>query len=130
MLHRLHIYTVHVKPGPRNAAQAPVFVREGFSFPAFIFTLAWSLYYRLWVVSALMLGFNVLVMWTEQEGLLTQPSVFVLLLAMQIFIGFHGNDWRRRALGKRGYITTAVVTGDSRLRAELRYFDQLVGQPG
>lgn len=124
MFHRLHIYTVHIKPGTRHTREQPIFVREGFSFPAFILTLLWSLYHRLWLVSAAMLAFNLLVMGLETEGFLSQPSVYVLMLAMQLFLGFHGNDWRRAALTRRGFITTAVVTGDSRLRAELRYFDE------
>jgi hypothetical protein len=124
MLNFIHIYTVHAKRGYQAEENLPLFVREGFNLWAFLFTLLWAFYHRLWLVSALMLGFNAIVMMLEQREIITSISATVLLLAMQVITGFHGNDWLRSKLKKRGFITTGIVTGDSLIRAEQRYFER------
>lgn len=126
MLKGLKIYTVHNKPGSRVQEDMPLFIRDGFNIFAFVFTLFWALYHRLWKVAALVFAFNVGVGFMQEAGFISEASGVVLLLAAQIFMGLEGNDWRRAALQKRGYITEGIVTGDSLLRAEQRYFDQRV----
>jgi hypothetical protein len=127
MFNRLHIYTVHMKPGTRPETGQPVFVREGFNVFAFLLTLLWTLYHRLWLASAAMLGFNALLMMLEYAEILSEGGILALMLGMQLVIGFHANDWWRAKLKARGYITAGLVTGDSSLRAELRFFEQYAG---
>lgn len=127
MFHALHIYTVHIKPGRGLRDASPVFVREGFNLYGFVFTLAWALYHRLWLASALMLAFNAGVVWLNEAHALSDAGTYCTLLAMQLVIGFHGNDWVRGALTRRGFLTAGIVTGDSRLRAELRFFEHYAG---
>ena len=123
-LNSLHIYTVHLRPGQQAGDDMPIFVREGFNIWAFLFTLLWSLYHRLWMLSGLMLGYNLLVMSLQHSSLITSMSASVLMLGMQVIIGFHGNDWVRSKLRRRGFITAGIVTGESLIRAEQRFFEQ------
>lgn len=125
MFRNLHIYTVHIKPGAKQD-DLPLFIREGFNVWAFALAFFWTLYHRLWLVSAIAVAYNVGVMWLLNHEIISEGTQFALLFGQQLVMGFHANDWRRTGLAKRGYITTGIVTGESLLRAEQRYFEQTV----
>jgi hypothetical protein len=122
---RLHIYTVHIKP-ERKAGQASDirFVEEGFSWMAFVFSTLWALYNRLWLMAGLIIALNVLMMMVAETIRLDVISLSILQLGFQVWIGFHGNDFLRSALRKRGYVTYALVSGENTMRAEQRFFDR------
>ena len=48
---------------------------------------------------------------------------FLELSQGELYVG-STNDLKRRSLKKRGYITTDIVTGDSKMRAEQRFYDR------
>src|SRR5687767_9386244 len=124
MFHRLHVYTVHTKPGSASEAEDVQLVREGFSWGALLFTLLWALYHRLWLSAAAIFGALGVLYAVEESGLFSALGMALLQLAMQVVIGFHGNDWRRSGLKKRGYLTTDIVTGENQLRAQRRFFER------
>lgn len=125
MLRRLQIYTVHTNPSQSPRDAVPVFLREGFNWYAFLFTFVWALYHRLWLVASLIFGFNIAVGFLQSSGLISQESAYIILIASQVIMGFEGNDWVRSKLTRRGYITAGIISGDSLLRAQQRFFDQL-----
>ncbi len=125
MFNRLHIYTVHTKPGVKPENESPLFVREGFNVFAFVLTLAWTLYHRLWLASAGILAVNFLLMLCQDAEIFSEPGTLALMLGVQVMVGFHANDWYRAGLKRRGYIIAGIVTGDSQLRAQQRFFEQL-----
>lgn len=124
MFQKLRIYTVHQRAGRRLEDEAPVFVREGFSWGAFLFTPAWTLYHRLWLPSACVVAFVVVLAVLQQQGLVSDNGGLALMLGMELIAGFHGNDWRRAGLKKRGYVTAGITSGETLMRAERRFFDQ------
>ncbi len=52
---RATIYTVHVR-GRGRADDDVVLVKDGFSWPAFFFSLIWALWHRLWFFALIMRG--------------------------------------------------------------------------
>lgn len=128
MFHGLKLYTVHTKPGSDHTLDKPVFLREGFNWFAFLFTFFWALTHRLWVFALAILLANVAVVMAMRFGYVHQLSGGVVQFALQIMVGFMANDALRSAMQKRGYIFQDLTSGESRLGAELRYFDRLVAQ--
>jgi len=122
----MKIYTVHIKPGMANASQRPVFVREGFNIWAFLFTVLWALYHRLWLPALLMAAFNTLLLCMLKEQVLNQASIGAIHLGFHAVIGFWGNDWLRARLTRRGYILADITASDNLLRAEQRYFERIL----
>lgn len=120
---RLHIYTVHVNPSIPQPYEAAEFVAEGFSAKAFVFPFLWMLYFRLWWYAVGLGLFNLALFLLADNGG-SRVMVLIVQLAAHVLIGFHANDWRRWRLRQKGYILTDLVTGDSKLRAELRFFDR------
>ena len=111
----MKIYSVHELPG--GSLDEAVFVKQGFSWPAFLFTFAWCLWQRLWVAAAL-----ILVLLTAIVTLFSDGAAAALTLVVSLAMGCWANDLRRRALLAAGYRETQLVPGRNLEDAELRYF--------
>lgn len=128
----MQIYTVHVKQGPDgdltadHQAQA-VFVREGFSFWAFLLQPLWALYHRLWLVAVLIFATAVLLGLAAGALGLSGWQSFCLQILLAVAIGVLAGDFRRWTLGRRGYAVQAVVAGEVLEDAESRYFGEALG---
>lgn len=120
----MKIYTVHIKPGSTHAQDKPIFLREGFNWPAFLFGAFWALYHRLWLPALYIFLADAMVMMFDKENIFSMPILAVLQLGVHVLVGFHANDWRRTKLAKDGYILSDITASDSLLRAEQRYFER------
>lgn len=120
----MRIWTVHANPvGPgqgagRSRSLLPVLVPEAFSWTALLFGPLWLLAHRLWLEAALALGVVLL------AGLLLPGSLALpALVAIQLVLGLHAQDLRRRALARRGRPVTQVVAEHDADRALARLLD-------
>jgi hypothetical protein len=120
------VYTVHEPPRRNDDALAHTdrfkFVRDGFSWPAFLFAPLWMLRYRLWLalivylLVAFALGAATRVL---GDGDWPMAISFLVLL----LVGFEASTLRRYGLARRGWKTVGVVVGDDLEAAERRFFD-------
>lgn len=119
---RTRIYTAHVRQWSASTDREAVFVREGFSWGAFFFSVLWALRYRMWLTAVFLFAISValnLACTVLQVDPITEAAIGV---ALALIIGWEGNDWRRRSLGRRGYVTAAVIAAENLLEAERRFF--------
>jgi hypothetical protein len=132
------VYTVH-EPPPKRYQSEPdpdrfVFVRDGFSFWAFLLGPLWMLRHRMWLVLiayvVLAFGLRFCLQRLGAEGAV--PAVVGLLVAL--LVGFEAGSLRRFTLSRRRFTNVGVIVGDDREVAEQRFFDAwimgLVPQPG
>jgi hypothetical protein len=114
-------YTVHVRGRGRADADV-IFVKDGFSWPAFFFTVIWALYQRLWMF-ALVVAASGIAIGMASELLLLDPLTDAAVgLGWSALVGFEANDARRRALLRRGYDDEDVILGQNLAQAEHRFF--------
>ena len=120
------VYTVHEPPRRNDDALAHTerfaFVRDGFSWPAFLFTPLWMLRYRLW------LAFIVYLLVVSALGAATRALgggdwLMAISLLVSLLVGFESSTLRRYGLARRGWNTVGVVVGDDVEAAERRFFD-------
>ena len=127
------VYTVHEPPSRAGAAASDVerfaFVRDGFSWWAFLFAPLWMLRHRMWLV---LLGYMVVV--AALAGVLhlhgTPAAGTVVWALLALFIGFEAGTLRRFGLARRGYRNIGLVVGDDLELAERRFFDSWVRKAG
>jgi hypothetical protein len=99
-----------------------MFVRDGFSFAAFLFGPLWFLWHRLWlallgyVAVAVVLGAGMRFVDTAY-GIRGLAGLLVALL-----IGFEASSLRRWTLTRRGWKDRGVVVGEDLEAAERRFF--------
>jgi hypothetical protein len=113
---------VVMEPGARATAdgESAVFVRDGFSFIAFLVPFAWLFWHRLWIEGALALGALLLLGVLDDVGGMGMIAVGLSLL-MSIYVGLEGPALRMAALRRRGWRDRAVIDADCLDDAETRY---------
>ncbi len=118
-------YTVHLRRHGLDPDRDLVLVKEGFSWPAFLFSMLWALWHRLWLSAFVFLALGAGLDSTLSALGAGDAARAVLTLAYMVLIGYSANDLRRRGLARRGYRPLGLVTGTSRDAAEQRLFDRL-----
>ena len=121
------VYTVHQPPVKKYEASPDperfAFVRDGFSFWAFLFGPLWMLRHRMWLV---VIGYIVLVVVLEL-GLravgASGSAKFIAGLLFAILIGMEAGTLRRFTLGRRRWKNIGLIVGDDREAAERRFYD-------
>jgi hypothetical protein len=104
-------------------AERFAFVRDGFSWAAFLFGPLWMLRHLLIIE---LIGWIVLVAALAVTArLLPLPSdaTWLLLLLLAILIGLEASTLRQWALRRRGWYELGVVAADDIATAERRFFD-------
>jgi hypothetical protein len=121
------IYTVHQPPlRKRDSGPDPerfLFVRDGFSFWAFLFGPLWMLRHRMWLV---LLGYIVVAVAVQAAMQVTGVSAGSAAFAgfmLALLIGMESGTLRRFALGRRGWQTVGTVVGGDREEIERRFFN-------
>jgi hypothetical protein len=123
----MSIYTVYEPPlKAHESAPDPerfVFVRDGFSFWAFLLAPWWMLRHRLWLA---FVCYVILAVALSVALRLIGASAAVALVAGALFsllVGFEAATLRRFGLARRGWRNVGIVVGDDVESAERRFFD-------
>jgi Protein of unknown function (DUF2628) len=129
----MSIYTVYEPPlKAHESAPDPerfVFVRDGFSFWAFLLAPWWMLRHRLWlafvcyVTLAVALSVALRLIGTSAAVAIIAGALFSLL------VGFEAATLRRFGLARRGWRNVGIVVGDDVESAERRFFDAWTNWP-
>ncbi|HEY7243175.1 MAG TPA: DUF2628 domain-containing protein [Xanthobacteraceae bacterium] len=128
----MSVYTVHLPPSTaRRSVSGPerfVFVRDGFSFWAFLLAPLWMLWHRLWLV---FVGYCVLAV-ALQAALHAMGASFGIRVAagalLAFLVGLEAATLRRVTLARRGWTNAGIVVGDDLESAEQRFFDRWIQQ--
>jgi len=129
----MSVYTVHQPPiptaNPLPDAERIVFVRDGFSFWAFLLAPLWMLWHRMWLVLA---GYVVVVAALETPVAVfggSRGAASIVGLFISLLIGLEASTLRRFTLRRRGWRNVGIVSGDDVEDAERRFFDAWLRRP-
>lgn len=128
------VYSVF-EPPPRAGdnlvgAEHFVFVRDGFSWSAFIFGPFWMLFHRLFLALALWI---LLVIGSAALARLlsvSSGSELAVIVLLALLVGLEASTLRRWALQRRGWRDLGTVVGDELEAVERRFFDDWVIDAG
>jgi len=127
------VFTVHAPPQQiGDAAQALdyfAFVRDGFSFWAFLLAPFWMLWHRMWLVLMLYVAFSAGLETLVRVLGVSAFAVGLIGIVISLAIGLEAATLCRFTLSRRGWKNVGVVSGDDREAAERRFFDAWVSQP-
>ena len=126
---RSRIYTVHVRAWAASSDRDAVFLREGFSWGAFFFSVLWALWHRLWFWAVIVLGISAILAVSGELLGIDPVTDGAIGLGFALLIGWHAHDWRRRALERQGYVSAGVVAAPNLLEAERRFFSKSPTSP-
>ncbi len=129
----MSVYTIHEPPDPPadrlDRADSHVFVKEGFTWTAALFTPFWLIANRMWIALA---GYLV-AMAVIQIGFawIAGPQLTsLLMMAVHVLIGFEADTLKRWTLDRNGWRTIGSVVGRNWVECERRFFEAwLPGEP-
>ncbi len=122
----MSVYTVHEAPARASASSAAerfIFVRDGFSWWAFLFAPLWMLWHRMWLV---FLGYAVIsggIEFALVRFSASRAAISLVGLLISLLVGLEASTLRRLTLHRRGWSNVGVVSGDKLEDAERRFFD-------
>jgi hypothetical protein len=120
------VYTVHQAPARSSAAATAerfVFVRDSFSWWAFLLAPLWMLCHRMWLI---LLGY-VVVCGVIEAALVkfgaSHAAIALVGLLISLLVGLEASTLRRFALRRRGWSNVGIISGHDLEDAERRFFD-------
>jgi Protein of unknown function (DUF2628) len=120
------LYSVFEPPAavrdPEDRAEALVFVKEGFSWPALLVPGLWLLYQSMWLELISFLFLFALLAWVFGPSEQGQAMLGWTSVALIVLFAFEANDLRRVALERRGYRQLGSAVGSDSDAAELAFF--------
>ncbi len=124
------VYTVHQPPLKKFEAAADperfAFVRDGFSFWAFLLGPLWMLRHRMWLV---LVGYIVVAVGMQVAlrlvGASSGGSAFAAFM-LALLVGMEAGTLRRFTLGRRRWRNVGTIVGADRDTVERRFFDSWV----
>jgi hypothetical protein len=84
-------------------------VKQGWSWPAFFFTVIWALVKKLYLTGLVVLAGSILLIVLRLDHLLANTAGWIIA----VMFGVNGNRWRETQLLARGYTLRRTVTAGS-----------------
>lgn len=114
------IYTV-LETANRDPRRT-LFVPDGFSAAAFVFTALWALWHRMWVAAAVLFAFWVAMSLAVAQGGLDPLVAGVIEFGVALLFGFEARRLHIMSCLRAGYVEAGAVSGSTLAAAELAYF--------
>jgi hypothetical protein len=123
----VNVYTVHQPPGPPldriDRAAALVFVRDGFSWGAALFSPFYFLVKGQWVALLAYIVTIVLISALLWSTGIDKQWFSIAVLALNVFIGFEASTLEKAWLSFRGWNEIGTVAGRNLPECERRFID-------
>jgi hypothetical protein len=114
-------FYVLTAPAATDPDRDTVFIRDGFSWLAFLFPLPWMLFRRLWLSAAVAVAlYLVSIFVTEQYGLDAAPVACSFLISL--WVSLEGGEARVRRYERLGWQVDRVLAAQTIGDAEAIYF--------
>lgn len=122
-------YTLHLPrnavPGEPAALERASVVRDGFVWPAFLFTVLWFLWHRLWI-AALIVAVAIAAVVGAGVALDLRPGPAALVsLLLSLLVALEASSLRRWTYARRGRPAADVVSAGSSAEAEEKFVARL-----
>jgi Protein of unknown function (DUF2628) len=119
----MRIYTVHRRDRGSLKPADIAFVKEGFSWPALVFTFLWAFWHRMWIIGLALLVVDLALSLAAERLDWPEDTSLLVTLAWHLLVAISADELRRASLRRRGYGDEGVVAGDNLAAAEWRFFE-------
>jgi hypothetical protein len=90
---------------PSGATEA---VKQGWSWPAFLFSFIWAMVKKMWAIG---IGLFILsLIFISMVGTGADLIINIISIIVSVVFGMYGNSWREKNLDSRGYEVQGTVT--------------------
>lgn len=121
----MKLYNVLTLNNKEGKTEDILFLKEGFSWLAFIFSIFWFLYHKMWKESFALFIIAGAFAFFEESQILFGDSKFIVEILLDFIIALNANHWFCESLVKKGYKFEGVVFAKNPAQARLRYVQNL-----
>jgi hypothetical protein len=100
-----------------------VFLRDRFSWGAFLLGPLWMIWRRLWLVLIVYLVAIVAIAYAMQRFAIPTSAQYIVCLLVALLVGMEAPGLRRWTLQRKGWHERGIVVADDLEMAERRFFD-------
>ena len=122
----MRIYSVHIRRHGLDPDYDFAVVKEGFSWPAFLFNIFWALWHRLWLVAVVLFVTPFVVAIASNVIGLAPAGQAVLILGWLVIVGMTANDVRRYFLACNGFVDRGIANGKTMDDALCKYLQNMI----
>ncbi len=123
----MRVYTIHHDPLSADPDSEFVVIKEGFCWPALVFTALWALWHRMWLAFVALLVAGLALESALAISGADDVASLAIGLGYALLVGYGANDWRRRSLARRGNALMGIVAAPDTEAALHRYVDRNPG---
>jgi hypothetical protein len=116
----MRYYSVHAPLGEPVSPERFVFVKDGFSWPAFFVPILWILWHRLWLALVWYVVFVLGVAWIGR--LVSEDVASIVAVLGTLLLALEANNIRRIALENRDREEIGASFGKNISEADARFF--------
>ena len=117
----MRLYTVHLRRPVADAVRDFVLIKEGFCWPAALFTAFWAAATGMWLVAIALLAADVGIGMAAGALGFGPAGQVVATVLFGFAVGLFGNDIRRWTLSRRGFTHVGISSGVDAETAEVRF---------
>lgn len=122
-------FYVMTAPAAGDPDRDTVFLRDGFSWPAFLLPLPWLLFRKLWLIAALAVVLYLASIYAAESFRLDAlPLAFSFVLSL--WVALEGGEARRRQFERLGWTLDRVMSAETLADAEAVYFAERSARAG
>ena len=107
----MRTYSVHIRRHGLDLDRDFALVKEGFSWPAFVFNMFWALWYRHWLAAIAFFAIPLAIATFTKFIGLAPAGQTVLSMGWSVIVGMLANDVRRYYLDCDGFVEDGIVAG-------------------
>ena len=112
-------YSALIKKNSAQKIEDIIFLKEGFSWPAFLFGSLWFFYQRMWREFFVVLVFDLA--FASLENFVSPLDGIFLHLAFSALIALNANYWLATHLKKKNYQFAGMALGENLASAQINF---------
>ena len=117
----MKFYTIHLRQNEHD--RDIILVVEGFCWGAFILSIIWTLWHRMWWVALGLVSVSLIVNGIIYVLGMDALATYILGIGMMVLYGLLGNDLRRWSLANVGFVESGVALGDNQDKALAQFLN-------
>ena len=118
-----NFYTIYLRRHGLDIDRDISVIKEGFSWPAFFFSILWACFHRLWLAIGIYICFQCSFYALFKFIHLDQLSQGIVSIGIAIIFGFMANDFLQQKRSKEGFELYAIVRGKNKEQAFGRFLN-------
>jgi hypothetical protein len=121
----MKIFKVYIDKKSENPLEEAVFIKSGFSLPAFLFGILWVLYHKLWKVAGVLILIQIALTLLYKSSHIQEMTYVIISNLVLVYLAFDASDIQENDLSAKSYILQSIVSAPNLDQAKINFFEEV-----